>query len=386
MTTNLHLTVSQFNNASRILKQTESLIKNRIVSKVFIVALHNAGEVEEEDLGNNRFVKRIRLRTRKLPKTLFFQMIKFIEFSWKVLILSRRYKVKMVNVHSVFALPLGVLVKLVCGASLIYDPHELETETYGKNRISKILSQLIEKYLIKFAKLTVVVGSMIESWYRNKYNIDNTVTVMNCPHFQRPKNENLLREELNIPPDKKILLYQGGLWPGRGIELLLESFAAHDDGENVMVFMGFGELDELIKIYSADNSNIFLQNAADPTEVLRYTVSADYGIAYIDNPSLNDKFCLPNKFFEYIMAGLPVLVNSALEMSSIVREKKIGVVLNKLDTNSIKKGLLEIKGMDQLKLKQSLNDTSESFCWETQEILMIEAYKNFVVNGNNVDQ
>ena len=379
MINNLHITVGQFQNASRILKQTASLLEAKVVSEVLIIALHEGSEKEVERLGDKRSVRRIRLRSRGLPKNIFFQFVKFIDYCWIVVRIARKFKTSIVNVHSVFALPLGVIVAWVCGATLVYDPHELETEAFGKSGLRKLLSKIIERSLIGKARLTIVVGDLIEGWYRDKYKLTSIVTVMNCPLYQRPKNKDLLRKHHAISADKKILLYQGGLWAGRGIEGLLDSFAAEDDGKHVLVLMGFGELEKLIKQYANKYGNIFLQPAADPTVVLQYTACADYGIAYIDNPSLNDQYCLPNKFFEYIMAGLPILVNDVPEMKRIVGTENIGIVLSDLNTISIKRGLAEIEAMDQDQLRQSLKRAAEKFCWEKQELMMLEAYKNFAI-------
>jgi len=127
-----------------------------------------------------------------------------------------------------------------------------------------------------------------------------------------------------------------------------------------MVFMGYGELDTLIKEYANIYDNIYLKEAISPSVVLQYTASAYVGVSYIDNPSLNDELCLPNKLFEYIMAGLPVIVNNAPEMRKLVEQHNIGIVLHSLTTKSLSQALNELEGMDSSKLNENLENAAKN--------------------------
>ena len=378
MITNLHITASPVEHPTRILKETSTLLESGKVSRVYVAALQQEGEKEVEELGDHRTIWRIPLLSRPLPKHVLPQAIKLIEYSLRVARRARKHKVNLVNVHNVGALPLGVAVKWLCGAKLVYDTHELETETYGKHGFHKFASQIFERLFIRFADLVIVVGDAIERWYRDAYGTSNIITVLNCPNFRHPRPTQLLRHELGIPLEKKILIYQGGLWRGRGIEKLLDAFAEVRDERFVLVCMGYGELDALIKDYAKRHDNIYLQKAAAPSEVLEYTSSADYGIAYIDNPSLNDQYCLPNKFFEYIMAGLPVLVNDAPEMKRFVKEFNIGEVLTELTTDSLQTALGSITSQDSQDLAANLRRVAEACSWEKQASKMMDSYDKYV--------
>jgi glycosyltransferase involved in cell wall biosynthesis len=139
--------------------------------------------------------------------------------------------------------------------------------------------------------------------------------------------------------------------------------------------MGNGELEPLIREYVEKYDNIYVQEAVDPHVVLQYTASADVGVSYIDNPSLNDRFCLPNKLFEYVMAGLPVIVNDAPEMSRVVKQHQIGFVMQDLTVEALKKALDSLARIKPKIMKKNLKKASEVYCWENQERAMINAYK-----------
>lgn len=112
---------------------------------------------------------------------------------------------------------------------------------------------------------------------------------------------------------------------GRGIEILLEYFEKHETNGNVLVCMGFGEFEDLVKSKAKISNNIFFHKAMPHDIYLNYTSSADYGIAFIEVCNLNTRYCLPNKLFEYLMAGIPVITSNSFEMKKLVEQEKVGV-------------------------------------------------------------
>ena len=378
MVNDLHIVMNSFAFGSRILKETSSLVRSGLVRHVHIAAIHEQGLKEMESLDEFREIWRVPIRSRRWPRLLATQMVKYTEFCLKVTKYAIQKRIELVNVHNLALLPLGLLIKWICGAKLIYDAHELETEAYGLRGLRQVLARIVERALIPYASLVIVVGNCINEWYRDKYSISNIVTVLNCPGFQEPRRTGRLHGELKIPVGKKIVLYQGGLDRGRGIEKLLRAFAGNDDGKHVLVLMGYGELQSMIEEHAVLYGNIYLKTAVPPEVVLEYTASADVGISYIDNPSLNDRFCLPNKLFEYIMAGLPVIVNDAPEMQRLVTENQIGVVLDELTSDPLARALEEIAQMNGDILKSSLRRTAEMYSWINQEKAMLRGYQEFV--------
>ena len=320
----------------------------------------------------------MRLRSRKWSSNLGVQLIKYIEFSARVIRFARTKGVELVNIHHLALLPLGVVLKWTCGAKLVFDAHELETETYGLSGLRQVIARHVERMLISYADLVIVVSGGINDWYRNKYGLSNIVTVLNCPEFQEPQRAGFLHRELNIPEGRKIVIYQGELVRGRGVEGLLKSFAEFDDDQYVLVLMGYGELEPLIKEYADSRGNIYFRRAVAPSAVLKYTASADVGISYIQNTSLNDHYCLPNKLFEYIMASIPVIVNDVPEMRRVVTENRIGIVLNELTPKSLRGALDELTHIDAGALKENLKRAASKYSWETQERVMINAYETYV--------
>jgi hypothetical protein len=131
---NLHITLTPFKTETRLLKQTNSLIKSGVVNKVHISALFEEGLQEYEKLDENRHVRRHRFIIRLFPKNVITHLIAYLELIFQVLRLSVSEKVDLVNVHTLALLPVGYLVKVFTGAKFVYDTHELETEIEGPSR------------------------------------------------------------------------------------------------------------------------------------------------------------------------------------------------------------------------------------------------------------
>ena len=355
-------------------------MRSGLVQRVYIIGLYDTGLEEYEEIDQCRTVWRVRLWSREMPRVLIFQLIKYLELSVRVFWFTKKNNIDIINIHRVHFLPFGVLASWFCKARLIYDAHELETETYGLDGFRKFCARHVERKLIKYAELIIVVSDRIKDWYFDEYKLSNIVTVLNCPKHQKPKHSKLLHKELDIPNGKKIVLYQGSFQAGRGIESLLRVFSEFDDATHVLVLMGYGKLEPLVAKWADKYNNIYMQEAVDPGVVLQYTASADVGVSYIDNPSLNDRLCLPNKLFEYIMAGLPVIVNDAPEMSRVVEKHQIGIVMQGLTVESLKNALESLALIEPEIMNKNLKRASEVYCWENQERAMINAYKHHTTN------
>ena len=176
------------------------------------------------------------------------------------------------------------------------------------------------------------------------------------------------------------MIYLGGLIEGRGIEELLESFKKMSESDYVMIFMGYGNLENMIKEYTKKYNNIYLMPAVPSKEVLNYTISADIGIAYIENGSLNDKFCLPNKFFEYIFSNLPVIVNDSVEMVKIIKTYNLGVVIKNLNHIELKNAFLEIEAMNLSQLGINLEKAKKEISWNVQAKKLNISYKKLLIS------
>ena len=377
---NLHISLTSFTHSSRVMKEVNSLLAYKIVTKVYIAALHDYNLELERVFKNDLILRRFKLTTRNLGKNLLVQILKYFELMYRITFFYRNKDIKVINVHSIALLPIGVFLKYLFKAQLIYDAHELETEVNDLKGLRQRLAKFVEKTLIKKCDLIFVVSENIADWYSKVYDIQRPLVIKNVPRLTHIKKTNHFKENLRIRDDSIIVLYQGGLSKGRGVDLLLEAFKKRIDDKVVIVFMGYGQLEEQIKIVTKKRNNIFYHQAVAPEIVLEYTSSADLGIHMIQNTCLNHYFCLPNKLFEYAMAGLPVIISNMKEMRELVEFYDMGIIVEEESVNALNDAIDTILRSDLEQMKQNARRCAKENSWEVQELKMIKGYMS-ILNG-----
>jgi len=378
MSVNLHLAFGGMKHASRVRNETKSVAASGLFRKIYVGCLGTVGEPPIESWAPDLEVVELMAIERDKKPGFLGKLLRTIKFGWKSVGLARKVGVDVVNVHSLALLPIGCVIKLVCRAKLIYDAHELEVETVNKTGVKKLVGKLVERSLIRFCDLIIVVGDRIREWYSASYGLNNIVTVRNCPSLGARVHSDKFREEFGISPDSRIVLYQGNLFEGRGVRRLLGAFSKIKGEEFVLVFMGSGPLVPLVREQAQVCKNIFYREPVLVSELPFYTASADIGMSIIVDSCLNHRYCLPNKFFQYIHAGLPQICAGSLEKKDIVEKFGIGHWLEDFTPQGLLGQIQDIASWDEKELERRLQDCASQFCWETQEKAMLDGYKSIL--------
>lgn len=370
------IVLNNFKNDSRVLKENISL-KN-FGYKVKVIALHE-NELKEFEKIDGISVHRVRLKSKSWSKKRIIQLFKYIEFMYKVISLYRNADIFHCN--DLGTLPIGVIVKKFFNKKLkiVYDAHEYETEMNGLVGIEKKLKKFLERNLINYADSVITVSDAIANEYVRLYNIEKPSLVLNTPPFKQIQKKDIFREKLNIRADQTIFLYQGGLSKGRGIELLVEAFENTID-DNVIVFMGYGPLEEMIKQAASEHDSIYFYPAVTPDILLDHTSSADFGILFYENSCLNHYYCSPNKMFEYLMAEIPVIVSNLYEMKRLVEINRLGIVAENNTSNGLQEATLKAVKLDKSELKKNIEQVKKLYNWEEQEKVLFNIYKDLYEN------
>lgn len=368
-----NIVLNPFTHDSRVLKESMSLAKAGY--NVTVVALYEDG-LQEREVVAGLAVHRIRLRTRKWSKNRFVQLFKYLEFLIKFCWQYR--KIDIAHCNDLTALPAGVALKLLFRWRLrvVYDAHEYETEVKGISRVERQLRKVVESILIRFAAAVISVSDSIANEYKRLYKIPKPALVLNCPPYEDAPKHDIFRETFGIPKDKTIFLYQGGFSPGRGIEIILDAFKEHQ-GNGVLVLMGYGPLAPLVIDAANQSDKIYYHDAVAPDVLLCYTASADYGILFYENSCLNHYYCSPNKIFEYLMAGLPVISANLFEMKRLVENNNIGVVAAENTGSGFAEAVELVQQRDYQELVNNVHSASKHYCWENQEKVLLELYQQW---------
>ncbi len=332
MTKILHISNTEISTDSRIRKELAALTQllNAVVS---VIGVADRRPKIEISLDGVRY-QRLRLACRGLtllPRSLRY-LLELIEFTIKAVSAGRRTSPDVVHCHDAFALPAGWILKRLMPCRLVYDAHELESRKNAQNAILSCATLGIEKFCWRQVNLLVSVSDSIIDWYTQNLGTKPSVLVLNSPavaenpaqEFGDRNSRNYFHEKYRIPAGHLVFVYLGILGPGRGIEMCLDAFAAGPQGSHV-VFVGYGRLEMAIAAYAERHPNIHFHQAVPHDHVVPLVRSADYGLCLVENVSLSDYLCLPNKLFEYAFARVPVLASDFPEIRRVVEEYSLGV-------------------------------------------------------------
>ncbi len=378
---NIHIYPSIFKHESRILKIVRSLKRNALFDHILVIALLKDGLSRHEIIEEGIEVLRVAPVFGSAMSGKLGRLVKVAGWYIGVLLALRGKQVRCFNCHSLPVLPLSVLIKWWKRCLLVYEPHELESAKVLMSTKARAFARILEWTLVRFADAVCLVNCSIADWYASTYKLKSIWVVKNVPYRdeQEPVRKGLLRKSIGLAVDTKLFLYQGGLVPGRGVELLIEAFSQLPPDRH-LVFMGYGELEGRIREAAALYSNIHFMPAVAPEEVLDYTVDADVGISLIENVCLSYYLCLPNKLFEYAACGVPAVVSDFPEMAHFVEQYECGwkVLPN---AEALRRLIQGIVLEDLVPKRENARNASRHYCWQEEEKVLLEMYWALGQNG-----
>ncbi|MEE6133305.1 glycosyl transferase [Priestia aryabhattai] len=274
-------------------------------------------------------------------------------------------------------LPQGlVCAKLLRRKKLVYDSHEVQTSRTGYN---SPLYGIMERFYIKFVDVMIAENHTRAQYTEELYNLYPEV-IHNYPFVVKPEfSESInLHEKLNISPDEPILLYQGGIQIGRGLDKLVQAAPLFKKG--VLVFIGDGrikpELEKAVKEQGLEERVKFLPKV--PVEdLMHYTKNAYLGFQVLNNICFNHYSASSNKLFEYMMSGVPVIACSFPEIQRVVETEKVGVCVDSHDPKSIAEGVNYLLDHPEVReqMMQNCFQAREKYNWNEEKKSFIEIYR-----------
>ena len=372
----MHIYPSSFRFESRMLKETATAIASGVIDNVVIIARWEDGLVETEALDDRRRVLRLRTRVTQRYRGPGSGLVGFAEWYVRALVVTARLRPSIINPHSLPVLPLAAAVKLFGRCRLVYDTHELESETVGASRVRQRIGRFVEWLLVPYADAVVVVNRSIGDWYQERHPSSKVLVVRNLPlsRAEPAARTDLLRKDLGIPNDALVFLYQGVLYRGRGIELLTSIFEGMS-ADRHLVLLGYGELERPLRAIAEVHANIHVHDAVPPTELAGYTASADVGLCLIENVCKSYYLSLPNKLMEFVHNSVPVVASSFPEMSRFLDETGAGWTTD-VDEPSVRK-LLESLTPEAIAAKrQRAAEAGMYLSWESESKPLSDLYRS----------
>ena len=270
-----------------------------------------------------------------------------------------------------FSLPASVIAAKIKRAKVYYDSREIYSElpSLENRRQLKKIFKIIEGIFIQQTDCVFTTGEMDSEYIEKLYSLKQTYLLRNLPLMKKNISPINYHTEFNIPSNQLIVLYQGIIVVGRGIETCFKAVKKMDN--LYLVILGGGEHIEQFKSLSKEmkiNDRVFFVGKISQDKLLNYTAGAFAGLSLIDDISINNHYALPNKLFEYVMSGLPVIASNLPQMKKIVLEYDIGAVIKESNEDEL------VEVLNNWCNDQSLYKTKKENCikasatlnWETE--------------------
>ena len=367
-----------YTHDTRVEKEARSLVEAGY--RVTVVADAGPGLPEREGRDGSA-VLRVRRPRLRVPG---------LRFMTHELALARRLRAMrptILHAHDSNALLPVALAARSLGVPYVYDAHELWLERPRRERsgtyfaLSRLYYTIVERALVPRAAATITVTSPIVQHLATRYRLGRVALVPNYPTFTEPPPPIAIHElpgAERIDPDRPVVLYLGGLMADRGLPELLDAVALVPDVQLALV--GDGVLADAMReraeaIGIADR--VHLVPPVPPGDVIAVAASASVGVSPTIPSSLNNRWSLPNKLFQYMAAGIPVVASDFPQVREVVDGTRCGVVVDTTDPARIADGIRHVLAdRDEAVAmgERGRAAVADRFNWDVSERSLLDVY------------
>jgi glycosyltransferase involved in cell wall biosynthesis len=274
--------------------------------------------------------------------------------------------------------------------------HDLFLDTGAGKRLPGLLRQMLlwyERRLVRRTDLLVTVNNGLAGYARDHLHRRSIAVVHNCvPVWQAPEpGPTLIRDALGIAPEVPVILYHGLLASDRGLDTLYEAMLGPGLDRARLVLLGFGQdRGRLLDLAREPRfgGRIHILDAVPPTELLSWVASADVGVMPNQPRTLNERLSTPNKLFESIAAGLPVVSSDFPERRRIIVDDPLGplgAVCDPTDPVALARAIRSVIDLDDAARADLRHRCSEAarlrWNWETEAATLLDGYRRLAVTG-----
>lgn len=375
----------------RVMRAATALVEKGFAVDIVDIEYERTQPIEEDIRGVH--IKHIVMpnwRTSRRLKLWF--LIQAAQLLVRSILQLIRSSADIYHSHDTAALPACFLAARLRRKPLIFDAHELPLSDEMHSRRWRGLIALFSCLLaimVPRCAAVITVSAPIAQEIRKHYRCPDVSVIRNVPPYCPVPRSQRLRQHLGLSQDVQIALYQGGFDVNRGLDRLIRASAFLKRG-NLIVLMGpdrgglCAELESLIAREGvADRVKIL--PAVSYGELMNWTASADIGlIVYTPEYSQNVQMCLPNKLFEYLMAGLPILASPLDAVSDIIKTYGVGQIVSSLTPRDVGETISAVLA-DSVALAQmrrnALEAVQHALCWEKESEQLVHLYYKILKNA-----
>lgn len=330
-----------------------------------------------------RLVKKINKKARTLAQeTMKSGYHQFFEN----VILS--YRPDCIHVHDLPSLVPGVgakeqLAKKQLFVPLIYDAHEFYPEDPALSEDKKEMLRKLEAQFIQKPDGLMTVNDVLAKEMENRYGGISYVILQNAvdppKDFDPSRKYDLFREEFNLSPDTFLTLFQGWISPHRNLDFLVRGMEPFRGSRFILLMMGYGdyrnELNQIVNELDLEENVKFIP-AKPQEELIFYSASADLGIIpYPNDKGINSQCCSPNKLYEFIVAGTPILANELPFVQKVIEGNGFGKCFNLQSPKGVSQALETFPFEQMDNFRSNIQTHRHKFTWEYESQKMLELYR-----------
>jgi glycosyltransferase involved in cell wall biosynthesis len=248
---------------------------------------------------------------------------------------ARRGRPDVIHIHDHVALTGAAELRRLFGCPIVWDAHEIYEDLAALDPARGAMNAALITQGHRFADHFITINESIAAFYAKKYRrLRNATVVMNATEVMPvPVDDGRMHRACGLPPSQKILLFQGGFGPKRGLPQLVEASAMLND-DWTLVLMGWGKLEAELRDIAAAHARpdralpsvVFLPGVPQ-RELQQWSAGASLGAIPYENTGLNHLYCTPNKLWEYPNAGVPILATGLVEMTRVIEGGGTGFLL-----------------------------------------------------------
>ncbi len=299
-----------------------------------------------------------------------FSVFFYLRFTISLFVSLVKTKADIYFASDFYTMPVCVFIAKLKQKKVFYDSREIYTELpalTGRPWLKKAF-KIIEGFFINKTDEIFTTGEMDSEYIEKLFDTKKTFTLRNLPLYRKKFIPVDFIGGYNLSAGSKIMLYQGIIVTGRGIDTYFKALLK--DTSLVLVILGGGEHKDYYEKKADElkiRERVIFAGKISQNELANYTSGAFAGLSVIDNISINNYYALPNKLFEYIMAELPVIVSDLPQMKKVVEQYKVGAVIKDNDADELIEVLNTWKNEEiYKKLKENCKIASGELNWEAE--------------------
>jgi glycosyltransferase involved in cell wall biosynthesis len=306
----------------------------------------------------------------------------YAEFNIRLFFLLLFKKADLLFSNDLDTLMPNFFVSRIKHVPVIYDSHEFFTETpeLVNRKFVQRIWRSIEGMIFPSLKDVITVNDSIAELFKQRYGKVVKV-IRNIPPAPDP-GRTRTRAELGLPADQSLIILQGaGINIQRGAEELVEAMQ-FTTNVHLIIIGGGDVIDDLkqMRLQLKLEERITFLPKMPFDSLYHYTANADLGLTLDKDTNINYRYSLPNKLFDYIHAGVPVLASPLVEIKKIIEHFRVGEIIESHKPQLLAEKISTmLADKDQLAVYRSnCTEAAKVLNWENEKQKLIEILENYV--------